>query len=423
MLGGQLGMSFWNRGSLRLLFSCLGAAGSALLCPASPALAAPATFVVHSDAVTGITSDAEVFVSLRYMRHLWITPDGVQVAVIQQGSNGGLGLYKSFDAGSAWSWEQDLPGSSEDISDGIMLADGSLLLVTSIATTGPIADVEFIRMNYDALAREWSLDPLAPSTVYGSSEVGKATRATIAMDSNGVLWSAFRLQNANTGNVRIRLFSSVDDGLTWQDSLNLFGTANAWVEKNGKVVATGTGIAVVLQDVTGSVASPVRWKAWAHRDDAAPLQAAMTSQPIAAMRVAEGDPHGSHFSVAADSLGNLHLSYQDGRIFYARLDESAQSWSTPVSLGTQTASYNSISVAGTDDLYVFTRFAGGTNLWVKRLPQATQQWSGWLQVSASSEPGLLRMCSPERVDDELPVLYQVNAPPPGLELLHALLDV
>jgi len=356
------------------------------------------------------------------MRHLWVTPDGVQAAVVQQGGTTGLGLYSSFDAGLSWTWEQDLPSSAASMSDGIVLADGSLLLAASIGGASPDADVEFMRLDYDADVQRWSMDPLGPSTVYASNQVVMGSRATLAMDSNGVLWCAFRLQNTNTGNTRIRLFYSVDDGLTWEDSLVLFGTANGFVEKDAKVVATGTGIAVVFQNVQGSASSPVRSKAWAYRDDGDPLQTAMTSAPIAVMVAEDGDPHGSHWSVAADSLGDLHLSYQDGPIRYTRLDASVQSWSAPVSLGTQIGSYNSITVTEDDDVYVFARFGTGGHLWVKRRPSATQQWGAWLQVSAAPHPGLLRMCSPERVVDELPVLYQVNASIP-YELLHALLAV
>lgn len=389
----------------------------------TPAAMAPAPgFIVHADAVTGISSDAEMFVSLRYMRHLWIAPDGVQVAVVQQGTNGGLGLYKSADGGSSWAWEQDLPGSSEDVSDGIMLADGSLRLTTSVASTGTVANIEFLRLDYDAVARRWILDTRTPTTVYTSSAMALATRGTIAIDSRGVLWCAFRLQNMSSGNVRIRLFSSTDDGATWQDSSNLFGTANAWVEKDGKVLATGTGIAVVFQDVTGSVGDAVRWKAWAYRDDAAPLQAPMTSVPVAQMLDEGGDPLGSHWSVAADSQGNVHLSYQDDRINYVRFDAASQTWSSPISLGTQSASYNSISVSDNDDLYVFARFSTGGNVWVKRYRAAAQAWGGWIQVSTGPHPGLLRMCSPERVRDRLPLLYQVNSAFP-FELLHCLLEV
>jgi hypothetical protein len=405
-----------------LLFSLVGAAGTVMSCPASAPAFAPPSFVVHSDIATGITSDAEVFVSLRYMRHLWIAPDGVQVAVVQQGTGGGLGLYDSFDDGLSWTWEQNLPGSTQHVSDGIMLDDGSLLLVTSMIGSSPDVDVDFIRLNYDPAVQEWTVDPLGPTRIYDSNQVARASRATLAMDSNGVLWSAFRLQNTTSGNFRLRLFSSTDDGLTWQDSLNLFGTANGFAEKDAKVLATGAGIGIVFQDMQGSAVSPVRTKAWAYRDDSAALQEPMATVPLGQMAEQIGDPHGSHWSVAADSLGNVHLAYQDGRVQYMRFDATSQIWSTAVSLGTQTGSYNSVSVTDNDDIYVFARFAGGTNIWVKRFLQSNPQWSGWIQVSANTHPGLLRMCSPERVDDQLPVLYQVNGSFP-VELLHSLLDV
>jgi hypothetical protein len=399
-------------------------AGSLVWCSvyAPPAEAAPAPFVVESDVATGITSDADVFVSLRYMRHLWITSDGVQATVVQQGTNGALGLYKSVDTGSTWTWEQDLPSTSSDISDGVMLADDSLLLVTSIVGSSPGSDVEFMRLDYDAGTQQWELDPLSPTTVYDSNNVARASRATIAVDSNGVLWSAFRLQNTTSANYRLRLFSSSDDGVTWQDSLNVFGTANAWAEKDAKVLATGTGIGIVFQDVTGPAASPVRSKRWAFRNDAAPLQSTISSSLIAQMVASGGDPYGSHWTVAADSVGNVHMSYQDNTIIYQRFDAGLQTWSSPLSLGSYSGSYNSISVTGNDDVWVFARLGGGANMWVKYWESASQQWSGWNQVSTGPHSGLLRMCSPERVDDELPLLYQVNASAP-FELLYCLLDV
>jgi hypothetical protein len=398
-----------------MIMTLVGAIGSLTTVTASAA-------IIHSDVASGIVSDADVFVSLRYMRHLWITPDGVQVAVVQQGTYGGLGLYKSFDDGLTWAWEQDLPSSDDDVSDGIMLDDGSLLLVTSIVGAGPSADVEFLRLDYDVGVQSWFLDPLTPATVYDSTGTSKATRGSIAIDSNGVLWSTFRLQSTGTGHVRLRLFYSADDGLTWQDSGNIFGTANAWGEKDAKVIATGFGIGVVFQDITGPAANPTRAKRWAYRLDTASLPAVMPSSLVATMTAVDGDPYGSHWTLAADSLGNVHMSYQDGTVKYQRLNVGPQTWSAPLSLGNYTGSYNSITVAGNDDVYVFARLNGGGNMWAKQRVAATQTWGAWTQVSAAPHAGLLRMCTPERVDDQLPLLYQVNASAP-FQLLHILLGV
>lgn len=403
---------------------CLGIVG-ALWCGsayAPMAAAAPAAFVVHSDVATGITSDTDIFVSLRYMRHLWIAPDGVQVAVVQQGTDGALGLHKSYDDGATWTWEQDLPSASDDLSDGVMLADGSLLLVASIMGSSPGSNVEFMRLDYDAVAQAWELDPLGPTTVYASNQVARASRATIAIDSNGILWSAFRLQNTTSANYRLRLFYSADDGLSWQDSTNVFGTANAWADKDAKVIATGTGIGIVFQDIVGPAASPTRSKRWAFRNDAAPLQSTVSSSLVAQMVSSSGDPYGSHWTVAADAAGDVHLSYQDNTVVYQRFDAGQQSWSAPLSLGSYSGSYNSVSVTDDGDVWVFARLGGGTNMWVKSWTPTTGQWSAWNQVSTGPHTGLLRMSSPERVDDRLPLLYQINASAP-YELLHCLLEV
>jgi hypothetical protein len=384
--------------------------------------AVAASFVAESDVPTGIFGEDEWFVSLRYMRHLWIAPDGMQVAVVQQGEDGGLGVYASADDGHSWSWSEDLPSSAQMVSDGTMLADGSVLVVTSIIGTVPIVDVELLRLDYDASSQRWSLDPASPTTVYDSDAMLKGTRGTIAVDSNGVLWSAFRLQNTGSGEVTLRLFSSTDDGASWQDSANVFGTANTWAEKNARVIATGTSIAVVYQDVQGPARTPVRSKGWALRDDAAPLADPMVGELIADMGTTVGDPFGSHWSVATDSQGNLHMSYQDDRIRYARFDAATATWSRPMALGTGSGVYNTITVTADDDLYLFTRFLGNGNLWALTHRAATQEWSDWIQVTAGPQPGFLRMCTPERVDDLLPVLYEVNASAP-FELMSAQLDV
>jgi hypothetical protein len=242
------------------------------------------------------------------------------------------------------------------------------------------------------------------------------------MDSNGVLWSAFRLQVTSSGNFRIRLYFSPDLGLTWEDSGVILGSANRWAEKSGKVLATGTGIGVVVHDLAGPTTAPVRSKTWAFREDTDPFDAAMPTELIAQMAVTTGDPYGSHWSVAADELGNVHLSYQDDTIAYTRYDAATQTWSSPRNLASIVGSYNSLTVAGNGDVYVFARFNGGNNMWVRRRFATTELWgSGWIQVSTGPHEGLLRMCSPERVDDLLPLLYQVNDVAP-FELLHCLLD-
>lgn len=391
--------------------------------PANPVVQ-PAPVFAEQNLVTGILSDTDVFVSLRYMRHNWLTAEGVQAAVVQQGGHDGhgLALYKSVDDGVTWTFEVDLLSKTDLISDGILLSDGSLLVVTSLASTGPVANVNFLRLNHDPGLAAWSVDSSTPAQVYSSSSNLRASRASIAQDSNGVLWCSFRLQDVAKATFTIRLYFSLDGGLSWQDSLNSFGTPNYNDAKGAKVLAAGNRIAVVYQDVQGDAGNPIRSKAWAFRNDSQPLQAAMFSAPIALMSATGGDPLGSHWSVAADLSGNLHLSYQDGTIKYVGCNAGSTAWGSPIGLSMVRGSYNTISVANLGDIYVFAQLENAKAVTVKRFSVSNQTWSGWFKFPSVPESGHLRMCTPERFANRLPMLYQVGLGP-TYQLLYCLLDL
>jgi hypothetical protein len=388
----------------------------------SPSPAPAPGFFIERDVPTGIASDADTFVSFRYMRHVWLTSDGTLATLVQQGGLGGLRLHKSLDLGLVWTLESVVSSHADLISDGLLASDDGLLLVTSVSGTGPIGDVLFQRMSYDSIARTWTLDPSTPTVVFDSTQALRASRATIAADSNGVLWCAFRLQSTATGNFSLPLYCSLDGGLTWQDTLNAFGSSNTFEDKNAKVLATGSGIAVLFQDVQGSVSAPVRLKAWAYRDDSQPLEDPLLPQTVAVMANQGGDPLGTHWSVAGDDAGNVHLTYQDGRIKYLRFDGFSKAWASPLVLGPLKGSYNSITVDDSGDLFVFAHLGGLSGVYVRRYLAGMQQWTNWIPVSSSAHAGSLRMCSPERVDDLLPMLYQVNASAP-YDLLYCLFGV
>lgn len=407
---------------LALLLCCATAAASPQMEASSQQPITHFASVMPADIETGISSDAEMFLSLRYMRHLWRADPDHLVAVVQQGDydDNNLALYKSLDEGTTWALEQeDLSSSPFAVSDGIMPADGILLLVTSFANTGPTEDVQFLRLVYNPVSLQWSADP--PTTVFDSTPDSRATGATIAMDSNGVLWCAFRLESEGT--FKIALYSSTDAGATWEDSLNVLGTPNGLEDKSAKVLAAGNRIFVIYQDVRGIGWGVQRYKKWAYREDSQPVSDPLTSPDafIAKMHADGGDPLGSHWSVAADPAGNLHLTYQDGWIKYIRYDAASAAWAPfPEHLGTPSpsfcivGSYNSVSAAGNGDPYVLASFtnpiSGKSRVFVRSM--AGQTWTPWSPVSPPSCEGLLRMCSPEGFDDVLPVIYQVNELPP-----------
>jgi hypothetical protein len=383
---------------------------------------------IYRDMDTGIRSNVTQSVSLRFMRHIWIVnySDPVFAAVVQQGGyeGHGLALYKTLNAGGDWTLESDLSSETDIVSDGVLDSHNNLLIVTSLLNHARIADVEFVKMVYDSTSRSWSIDPLTPVTVFASSDSVKASRATISVDSNGVIWCAFRFQFPWLGMpdyVQIKVFYSVDGGYTWSDSGNRFGTLNKLPQKAAKVIAVGSRTVLIFED--RELVSPgiARYKAWAYRQDSQPLQDTWTSENFAKMVAAEDDTLGSHWSVAADGLGDLHLSYQDAGIRYLRYDAAAGSWLAPVVITTYDGQYNSISVAGNNEVYLFSRFKGVQKVYCKRYTPDNLRWSRWLAMSSIPQQGLLRMSSPETFADHLPLLYETKASIP-YDLLYVLFD-
>jgi hypothetical protein len=378
------------------------------------------------DLDTGIHSNVTQSVSLRFMRHIWVVNygDPVIAAVVQQGGYGGHGqaLYKSLNDGADWTLECDLASETDIVSDGVLDSNNNLLLVTSLLNHARTADVDFMKLTYNPSAKSWTIDPLTPVTVYASNDNGKATRASISVDSNGVIWCAVRFLiplSGIPGIVQIRVFYSTDGGYNWVDSGNRFGTANWVPQKSAKVISVGSRTALIYEDRQVVPAGIARYKAWAYREDSQPLQDHWTNQIIAQMVSAEDDSLGSHWSVASDGIGNLHLSYEDAGIRYLKYDASTGAWLSPALITTYDGQYNSLSVAGNNDVYLFSRFTSGAKVFCKRYSPGTHSWSRWLAMSSTRHDGLLRMSSPEKFADQLPLLYEVNGSPP-YDLLYVL---
>jgi hypothetical protein len=385
-------------------------------------------FYPYRDLNSGIYSDVDQFVALRFMRHVWVVNDNsaVMAAAVQKGGRDGHGLvlYKTLNEGADWTFESAVSGEYDVISDGVIDSDNNILLVTSLIRESRPSGVHFIKLRYEPSTQGWTVDPSTPVAVHASGALGDATRATISVDSNGVIWCAFRLRSAEAGQegiVRIAVFYSDDGGYTWVDSGNRFGTPNRFAEKSAKVIAVGDRTALIFQDMLGDQLLPERYKSWAYREDYQPLQDAWTSERIALMMSFVDDPLGSHWSVAADNSGNLHLSYQDVGIRYLKYDAATGGWLDPVVAAAYGGSYNNISVAANGDLYLFGRFTNSLRVFCKRCSSANQRWSRWFSISLSPHLGYLRMCCPERFAERLPILYEVNTTGP-YELLYTLFN-
>ena len=377
---------------------------------------------INNDITTGIYSNADDFISYRYMRHIWVTTYSVMAAAVQKGGYEGYGLvlYKTMDEGLHWTLEAPISSDVDIVSDGIIDTNNNILLVTSLLSENRTVDVNFIRMRYDSISQSWTMNPLTPVTIFNSGAQYRGTRASLALDSNGIIWCAFRLENTQTGIFQIRVYYSTDDGSTWTDSNNSFGTLNNLAEKCAKIIAVDSRIAMIYQDMKWNGSIQERYKLWAYREDTQSLQDIWTSNPIAKMTDTTGDPYSSHWSVAADDFGNMHLSYEDNGIHYLKYDAVGKTWVGP-KRATNYGNYSSISVAANNDLYLFAKNQPGLKIILRRYSAASHTWDPWVEVSSNNYSGTLRMSSPERFVGHLPLLYQVGSNSP-YQLIYNLLD-
>src|SRR5208283_727142 len=380
--------------------------------------AAWAGLVIDHDLATGVYSNVEQFISYRYMRHIWVSSDGVMAAAVQQGGyqGQGLGLYESLNGGLSWQLDSPISTDKGIVSDGIMDSNNNVLLVTSLLSEDRTVNVNFVRMLYNPGTQSWSVDPSTPVTIFSSNSTYQGTVASIAQDSNGVLWCAFRIENAGAGIVQIRVFFSADGGMSWQDSGNSFA-ANSSEEKCAKVIAVNSGIVMVYHSPLYNGTSWIDYKLWAARNDSQPLQSTWTAGGyIAEMKTpydpdAGPDPYGSHWSVAADSLGNIHMTYQDNGINYVKFNAAANQWTLPLVASTW-GDYSEIAVSSTNDVFILSKNQTETGLIVRWYSAARGQWGPWYNITSQVYHGLLRMSSPERFTARIPVTFEVNAENP-----------
>lgn len=384
---------------------------------------ARADLVMDHDLATGINSNVQQFISYRYMRKMWISSDGVIAAVVQQGKyqGQGLGLYESLDRGN--NWQLDAPISTDPgiVSDGIMDSNNNLLLVTSLLSENRTVNVEFIRMLYNPASKSWSLDPSTPVTIFPSSSTYTATVATIAQDSNGVLWCAFRLHDIANDLYEIKVYYSADGGMNWQDSGNTFA-GNSSDEKCAKVISVNSRIMMVYHADLYNGTAWNDYKLWAARSDTQPLQSPWTAGGYIAkmMNQSTADPYGSHWSVAADSLGNVYMTYQDNGIKYVKFNAATNQWTSPMTAATW-GEYSETAVDSTNDVFIISKNQTETGLIVRWYSAAKKKWSGWYNITSQVYRGLLRMSSPARFSGQLPVFFEVNPSPP-FAMMYDLLD-
>lgn len=307
-----------------------------------------ADIIVGSD--TGIESDAVRMISYRHQEHAWQTSDGATHFMVNRGSlspGASLTLYSTFDQGQTYS-----PGLSVNHTNGYASSDGLLVedqLFLAFSTTA--STILFAQMNYEVATSSWSLVRL--ERVF-KSEQFDAVNPGIVMDRNGDFWCAFVTKDKVSGDAQIRLAHRAFASSTWTDTSLGFGAVDSLsLERSARPMLTPTGI--------GMVYSVHQTLTWAARDDTWPPEQAWTETPLFVRSTEDLDPYASHFSVARDSLGNLHMALADqGRLRYFHFSATSEAWTDRLISFDISASYPQVAVnAMSDVVMIWTNTAVG----------------------------------------------------------------
>ena len=383
--------------SVWLLLACLG----------SPLLAAN---VVHRDIPTGIRALNSNATSTHFMRHMWITSDGFIALVVQQGGLDGhyLVLYESRDGGLTWQPVLDIAPDASLISDGLMDSHDNILLVTSAMSDDTLdnaesSDVRFVAVLRDQLSGQWSIG--TDNLIFEHDASSFGTRATIARSPQGTLGCAMRVGDSAARTWYIGLFHSQDGGTTWTRSPETLGTINKQAQKNPRLLWLGDDPAVVYQDAQMIGTQLRRYKRFAIKTSASPT---WQISDVALMESNAADPLGTHWSAAVDSGNKIHVSYEDGPdghgIKYAQFDYGTRKWKAPFVIATR-GTYSNVSVSGNG---VVTFVRDDEQETGKRLLGRTVQDTKWRSISAETWWGRMRLSSPERYGNYLPVLHSTS---------------
>jgi hypothetical protein len=307
---------------------------------------------------TDLTGTAERMISYRHQEHMWQTADGALHLVLNRGAlqpGPGLSLFSSFDGGSTWSFMQNFANTDDDATaDGVLQGDDLSLVYPTV--DGAIA---FAELHYNSVVRSWSLTGAA--TAFWSSQFAGLNPA-LAVDSTGTIWCAFvARERANwRKDTNIRMVNRVSGGPFWTDTGLVFGpTDDQSIERSARPVRTANGMGMVYS-VRGSTF-------WATRTNGMPDNVPWSTSTIYVSSYPtspKSDPYASHFSVATDASGTIHMVVADNyQVLYFRYS-GAGSWTPVVMLdtGSKKAGYPQIGVVNGKLAVAFSLHQGDKSL-------------------------------------------------------------
>lgn len=377
----------------------------------------------YRDLDSGLQSNTQLATTTRFMRHLWVVDseykaplDGL-VATFQHGQYPGvegIWLQRLAPGSGTPHWEDvvRVTPNPNVVSDGIMDSTHAIDLVVSGARETEFRyGVYYVHLPYDAGADTWTL---ARTDTVITAGAGRATLARELGVPNPRLWCTVTVDadTTDTTIVQLKAYYSTDDGQTWNDSGQLFGTPNTTHEKSGKVIAFEDKIGLLYHDDNGV---DVRRKLFAYRTNSDDPLAPWTTTVIDTMSIPYGEKpwmH-THWSAAAGSDGVVHTVYQNGTVSYAQgqVVGGVSEWAvTPTgsevgSFPPTGGSYPQISLSSDNVPYAFLEKSDTTVVTVF----LNGRWSDLVQVAAPPDSicGKRRLTTPEHFCDRLPFAYQI----------------
>lgn len=218
-----------------------------------------------------------------------MTRDGAIHILFNQGANyygASLVLYSSFDDGKSWKRILSLPNTnSTSTADGFL--SKQKLFLTYSSSSGKIL---FLPATCHSLTTKWIFGQA--TTVY-QKENFIATNPTVALDSQGDLWTAFIVQQNSTKNYSIKLFNSTDQGFDWNNTYVSFGAIDKSARKSARLVA--------LKDRVGVVYTNDDIFYWAYKINNSTFNRHWKAQSIFACQPGNNNSfYSSHFSLVSD---------------------------------------------------------------------------------------------------------------------------
>jgi hypothetical protein len=337
---------------------------------------------------TTIVGTTERLISYRHQNHMWQTADGATHALINVGALPGgrsLRMYTSIDNGVNWVGGLEIDNTGDTAtSDGVLV--GNTLHITYSTVQDGVA---YSQLAYSAASRNWSV--VGTESAFQSVGV-MAINPALARDQSGRIWLAFTSQVRLTGVNSIKMVRRGSASAGWIDTGFTFGASDSIsIERSARPVAIPGGV--------GMVYTVHKETYWAKRSNSAPVGQAWASKLIYTNLGTDTDPFGSHYSVAVDTPGNVHLAMVDGgKLLYFRLLASATTWTKKVMTPAIKANYVQTALSAGSVMLVTN---ANSTLWVY---QSSDQGTVWRKTHVLTHDTGTDVISYDRPRMEVPTV-------------------